>query len=155
MSEKIIVHGNELYHFGIKGQKWGERRWQNEDGSLTPEGYEHYGYKKGSLKDKMMTAKRFKNTSREAKAEYKKAKNEYKYARKQAEREAYDKSSFLEKMTYSYGTYNSAGKKMVDKNMSYEDAMKASKKEAWRNTAIMTAVAAGLTVAELYAMGNN
>ncbi len=27
-----------LYHHGIKGQKWGIRRYQNEDGSLTPEG---------------------------------------------------------------------------------------------------------------------
>lgn len=31
-----------LEHHGIKGQRWGERRWQNLDGSLTPEGYEHY-----------------------------------------------------------------------------------------------------------------
>ena len=28
----------ELYHHGIKGQKWGVRRYQNEDGSLTEEG---------------------------------------------------------------------------------------------------------------------
>ena len=34
---------NELYHFGIKGQKWGVRRYQNEDGSLTPAGEKHYG----------------------------------------------------------------------------------------------------------------
>lgn len=26
---------NELYHHGIKGQRWGIRRYQNEDGSLT------------------------------------------------------------------------------------------------------------------------
>lgn len=31
-----------LIHYGIPGQKWGERRWQNEDGSLTEEGYIHY-----------------------------------------------------------------------------------------------------------------
>lgn len=36
---------NNLYlaHHGIKGQKHGRRRWQNEDGSLTPAGREHYG----------------------------------------------------------------------------------------------------------------
>lgn len=34
---------NELYHFGIKGQKWGIRRYQNEDGSLTPAGKKRYG----------------------------------------------------------------------------------------------------------------
>lgn len=35
----------ELYiqHHGILGQKWGQRRFQNEDGSLTPEGRKRYG----------------------------------------------------------------------------------------------------------------
>ena len=37
---------SELYHHGVKGQKWGKRQWQNPDGSLTPAGYEHYGYAK-------------------------------------------------------------------------------------------------------------
>ena len=36
-----------LIHYGTLGQKWGVRRYQNPDGSLTPEGYEHYGREKG------------------------------------------------------------------------------------------------------------
>lgn len=31
-----------LAHHGIKGQRWGVRRYQNEDGTLTPEGKQRY-----------------------------------------------------------------------------------------------------------------
>ena len=31
-------NSNDLYHHGIPGQKWGIRRYQNKDGSLTPAG---------------------------------------------------------------------------------------------------------------------
>lgn len=34
--------GTSLYHYGIKGQRWGDRRYQNEDGSLTEEGRKRY-----------------------------------------------------------------------------------------------------------------
>lgn len=33
---------NELYHHGIKGMKWGVRRYQNKDGSLTGAGRKRY-----------------------------------------------------------------------------------------------------------------
>lgn len=65
MSEYYLTK-DELYHHGIQGQKWGLRRWQNEDGSLTPAGREHYGY--GG--ERYSSKERFKN----AKSEYTKAK---------------------------------------------------------------------------------
>lgn len=37
------VYSDELLHYQVKGAKWGVRRWQNLDGSLTPEGRIHYG----------------------------------------------------------------------------------------------------------------
>lgn len=33
---------NTIYHYGIKGQKWGVRRFQNSDGSLTNAGKKRY-----------------------------------------------------------------------------------------------------------------
>ena len=37
-------------HHGVKGQQWGDRKYQYEDGSLTPEGKKHYGVGDGSGK---------------------------------------------------------------------------------------------------------
>ena len=40
----------ELYHHGVKGQKWGVRRYQNADGTYTSDGKTHYGLKYGVKK---------------------------------------------------------------------------------------------------------
>lgn len=48
MSDYILRNG-ELYHHGVKGMKWGVRRYQNKDGSLTPQGEKRYYNNDGTL----------------------------------------------------------------------------------------------------------
>lgn len=42
MSTNRWFDADYLVHFGIRGQKWGVRRYQNEDGTLTEEGRRRY-----------------------------------------------------------------------------------------------------------------
>ena len=59
--------GYYLVHSGVLGMKWGIRRYQNEDGTLTPEGRIHYGkqaarsyFKQDMLRRKQEKANDFK-----------------------------------------------------------------------------------------------
>lgn len=44
------MDNNELKHWGVKGQKWGQRRYQNKDGTLTPAGRKRYNKEMEKLK---------------------------------------------------------------------------------------------------------
>ena len=61
-----------LIHYGIQGQKWGVRRFQNEDGTYTSEGLERRYTKEGykSLKSK------YKNSIKDARKEFQKVRKE-------------------------------------------------------------------------------
>lgn len=43
----------ELYHHGIRGQKWGVRKYQNIDGTYTEEGKKRYSSNKKSIAKKI------------------------------------------------------------------------------------------------------
>lgn len=80
MSDYMIVNG-ELYHHGVKGMKWGRRRYQNKDGSLTPAGKKRYADSDGlTTWDKEKQLKSTYKTEKKAagsRAEKKEAKKRY------------------------------------------------------------------------------
>lgn len=68
-----MTYYEELYHHGVKGMKWGVRRYQNPDGTLTSEGkkrlrsdmaeeYQGRGYSKGKAKRNARRDTRMYNT---------------------------------------------------------------------------------------------
>ena len=44
-----MMYYNELYHYGVKGMKWGVRRFQNKDGTLTSAGKKKYKGTRGDI----------------------------------------------------------------------------------------------------------
>lgn len=71
------TYNNELYHHGIKGQKWGVRRYQNYDGTYTKRGLERYNLANDKYRDavsKYESAKAEKRNVKTAKADLAKAK---------------------------------------------------------------------------------
>ena len=52
-----ITNNDYLMHHGVKGQKWGIRRYQNPDGTLTEEGKRKYGKLASKVKNGELLSK--------------------------------------------------------------------------------------------------
>lgn len=84
---RIVQEDDYLEHHGIKGQKWGIRRYQNADGTLTEAGKRHYDIKEAKIKaraEKAVARAQVKAAKLAAKTEKLAAKNLKKSTREQA-----------------------------------------------------------------------
>lgn len=101
-----------LMHYGIKGQKWGIRRYQNPDGTLTAEGRKRYGFNDIRKPDNIDKMSKFKR-SRLALKEYNKILNKIGNESEKLYSENYDGDDDSE---YSMETYEEIKQLRYDAN---------------------------------------
>ena len=109
------TYGSELYHHGILGQKWGIRRYQNADGTLTSAGKKRYGSESVKKISSTKGLARRMNDVDQAMAYHKRTKSENYF---KSEKYAKKRNRILKKKKI-----NDFSKRQLDKyNRKYEDA---------------------------------
>ena len=168
-------YNEELYHYGVKGMKWGVRRAVNTPYGEKKSAYKQakkdynkafnkaYGYTsnhrlgtKISKKMKAEEVRRWDDTNRKydkmvkAKTDYKQAKQERNQQIKSVHKEINKNATLADKLTYNDNTRKKAAKYVVDRNMSVADATKKANRDAVRNTALVLGAYGAVAVATLY-----
>lgn len=87
-----MEYGYELYHHGIKGQRWGIRRYQKKDGSLTAAGKKRY-YDTPELNKQKSDMESAKSALRSSKGVRYQAYNELNIDYNNATKKAYEKAN--------------------------------------------------------------
>ena len=119
MSSDLKTSNMELYHHGILGMKWGVRRYQNSDGSLTEAGKQRY---RGSSGQQKLVKDMFKDK------DYRKARDDYE-ASKVGNRWL---KTFEEAGHDPYKSYKDEYNKDYDKRKMFDLVFDADDMKRWR-----------------------
>lgn len=147
----------ELYHVGILGMRWGKRNptrsqinrstFKNAKKDIK-KAWLKTAKKNGGLggtdkqnKDYEEGADKYINDMKKVKSYYKSEKRNIRGEINKEARAQNDRSSFGERLLYNNATRRKAGKLVVERGMTRDMALSKAKKEAWRNTAIMSIAA--------------
>lgn len=145
----------ELYHHGIKGQRWGVRRFQNKDGSLTAKGKKRY-YDTPELNKQKREVDRAKSTLRSSRKAHYLASNDLNIdftdanlkALKKAERDVIFNRAAYHRTKLKYNT-NKEVARIQDKGIEFKNKSKHRLKleEQYKKT--------GMTAEQAQAAANN
>lgn len=118
---------DHIAHYGIKGQKWGIRRYQNKDGSLTTAGIRRYGVENSRT---LKSGTKIQNISRD---DLSSTSNSYKSKRLYSSYTDYDKTGYVDLM----GNWQYGGKGMKNTFLVKKDIKIASERDVVKTLAEM------------------
>ena len=112
--EYYYLHSSELYHHGILGMKWGVRRYQNKDGSLTAAGRKRYAKEE------------YKNNKKIAKEKYRAAKES---ADRQYESDTVEKRQALDQEKERFAEKNAETNRRYERKIRAQENIRNKAKE--------------------------
>lgn len=155
----MYKNDNELYHYGVKGQKWGVRRYQNPDGTLTPKGkarlntYKEKEWKKVNKTRAKALSANDADTMRQIKKRQSKIMNVVDSDHKKNDRAIESNNKFNKSVEVAYNSVNTSLKNLTySQMMSEKKAVNLVKTGASAAGAILGGAAAAITIAELPAI---
>ena len=135
----VYYESNYLCHYGLKGMKWGQRRWQNADGTFNAAGKARYF---GANSDHRP------DSVKEAKQKYKAARKEYNKAFNNAYNHNHPYSFSKKRREASNARWEEAGKKAEALNKAKSEYKQAKKSVSGnREAKLKKAAKIGATIA--------